>query len=71
MKPFEVDGIRYGIRYGEPEGPGVWCIRPMFELFFDDDPHAEDEDRCQMYPSDPPTEEELDLYVKERILPAT
>lgn len=67
-RPFTVDGITYRVR---DRDTSVECIRPMIELLADDDPYDDDDERSRMFHSDPPTEEELDLYVKHRILPAT
>jgi hypothetical protein len=68
--PFEVDGIVYEWSPYVVES-SVDTIRPMIMVVDDDDPCDDDEDRARMFHSDPPTEAELDLYVHERILPAT
>lgn len=65
--PFVVDGIAYQCFDGDP---GVGVLRSMIEVFPDVDPFEFDYNGSTMCHSDPPTEDELDLYVKDRILPS-
>jgi hypothetical protein len=64
VAPFVVDGITY------TQHDSVDCPRPMVQILLDDDPFDSDEDRAQMFCSDPPTDTELDKFVYLNIEPS-
>lgn len=68
--PFDVDGITY--RLSLVQDSSVGCVRPMISLVADnDDPYDDDGERAEMFHSEPPTEDQLDMYVYQNILPPT
>lgn len=64
-EPFTVDGLPYAFPDGHPD---TWSVhpRPMVWIHEDVDSFSE-----TMFFSDPPTESELDQYVRDNVLPPT